>query len=80
MQQFKQQYRAITQEFMQHIGQAKLFAELPPVLIEQHLYTPVCNLVSQFINSHTDTCATKLFQYLVGKKQNHLNVCCLDTI
>ncbi|MCC5661730.1 HaeIII family restriction endonuclease [Nostoc sp. XA010] len=66
MQHFKQQYRVITQEFMQHIGQAKLFAELPPALIEQHLYTQVCNLVSQFINSHADTCATKLFQYLVG--------------
>ncbi|MCM0593826.1 MAG: HaeIII family restriction endonuclease [Gloeotrichia echinulata DEX184] len=66
MQQFKQQYRATTQEFMQYIGQAKLFAELPPDLKEQHLYTPVCNLVSQFINSHASICATKLFQYLVG--------------
>lgn len=38
MHQFRKQYRAITQEFMQYIGQAKLFAELPPALIEQHLY------------------------------------------
>lgn len=66
MQQFRQKYRVITQEFMQHIGQAKLFAELPSALIEQHLYTPVCNLVSQFINSHASTCTTQLFQYLVG--------------
>ncbi|WP_414520956.1 hypothetical protein [Umezakia ovalisporum] len=61
MQQFRQEYLLITQEFMQHIGQAKLFAELPSALIEQHLYTPVCNLVSQFINSHASICATKLF-------------------
>ncbi|MBD2695201.1 HaeIII family restriction endonuclease [Anabaena catenula] len=66
MQQFKQQYQVITQELKQHIGQANLFKELPSALIEQYLYTPVCNLVSQFITSHASTCTTHLFQYLVG--------------
>jgi hypothetical protein len=51
---------------MQYIGQAKLFAELPPALIKEYLYTPICNLVSQFINHHASICATNLFQYLVG--------------
>lgn len=66
MQQFKQEYLAITQQFRQHIGQATLFRQLPPDLKEQHLYTPVCNLVSQFINNHADACSTNLFEYLVG--------------
>jgi len=68
MQQFQQQYRAITQSFMLQVRQEKLFANLPPTLKEQELYTPICNLVSQFINNHSDGCVLSLFEISLAAK------------
>ncbi|MBD2057801.1 HaeIII family restriction endonuclease [Oculatella sp. FACHB-28] len=68
MQQFKQQYQEITRSFMLQTGQAEFFADLPYPLIEQSLYTPVCDLVAQFINAHSHVCTSNLFEYLVGSK------------
>jgi len=66
MQQFRQKYKVITHQFIRQAEQETLFSKLPSGLIEQHLYTPICDLVGQFINSHSSTCSTTLFQYLVG--------------
>ena len=68
MKEFKQQYQEITQNFIRQAEKAKLFADLPHALIEQSLYTPVCNLVAQFINTHSHDCTLNLFEYLVGSK------------
>ncbi|MDV3002658.1 MAG: hypothetical protein N5P05_004313 (plasmid) [Chroococcopsis gigantea SAG 12.99] len=68
MEQFKQQYKAIAENFTLQTGQAQLFAELPHILIEELLYAPVCHLVAEFINIHSPDCAPALFQYLVGSK------------
>ncbi|NJN86071.1 MAG: HaeIII family restriction endonuclease [Leptolyngbyaceae cyanobacterium SL_7_1] len=66
MQQFKQHYQTITRNFTSQAGGVKLFSDLPDALKEQTLYIPVCNLVSQFINTHASTCAPSLFEYLTG--------------
>jgi len=66
MQQFTQEYKAITQKFRENIGEEKCFAELSADSRLQHLYTPVCNLVSKFINQCDSTHVSNFFNYLVG--------------
>lgn len=77
MKQFQKQYKTITQSFISEIGQVKRFAELSRDLVEQSLYTPVCDLVAQFINTNSQACAPSLFGYLTGSKQYYKII--LDT-
>lgn len=62
---FQTTYQGITQNFMQVVGGVKYFKELPNDLIKKHLYIPVCELVSNFVNTYSSTCSSNLFQYLV---------------
>jgi len=66
MRTFSREYRAITSQFTQQVRGYKLFRDLPESWVYDFLYSPVCDLVCEFININSEECAMKLFQYLVG--------------
>lgn len=67
--QFRRDYRNLTETFLTSVQGYSYFRDLSPGVVARHLYYPICNLVSKFINNFcgSQEHANHLFTFLVGR-------------
>jgi hypothetical protein len=67
-QRFKTEYERIVEQFAQQISGSTKFNELPENIKSNYLYQPICQLITNFINSYckSQTNAEHLFRFLTG--------------